>query len=387
MTRRPILVGALPPPITGQAIAFGMLVDAVRARIGPCPVVDYSPRRHTDHLGGWRATWGRVQEYAGVFARFAARAARPRTTVYLIIAGSRRGLLRDALLIGLSRVFRHRVVAHSHGGNYAEFYAAQSPALRWLARMTVGRVDVMIVLGERLRPMFSFAPRLENRTLVVPNGCLTSGLEPDISKELPRSGEGPVRLLFLSNLIESKGYFDLLEAVRLLVSQLGHRDVEAHFAGAFMPHGSDENTRTPEEAQARFERFVDDHELGDFVRYHGVVEGADKDRLLRDSHVFVLPTYYPIEGQPISIIEAMANANVVVATDYRGIPDLVTEGESGRLVPARDPASLAMALHSLITDPAEYRRMSRAALDRYRRDFTAAAHVSRMLSALGLPAA
>ena len=75
-----------------------------------------------------------------------------------------------------------------------------------------------------------------------------------------------------------------------------------------------------------------ENELKDYITYHGIVSGDKKRELLRICDIFCLLTTYPKEGQPISILEAMGNGMVVVATDHAGIPDQVTEGISGIVV-------------------------------------------------------
>ncbi|MCD8291107.1 MAG: glycosyltransferase [Prevotella sp.] len=65
------------------------------------------------------------------------------------------------------------------------------------------------------------------------------------------------------------------------------------------------------------------------ITYHGLVSGAEKKDLLKQCNIFVLLTRYPKEGQPISILEAMGNAMVVITTNHAGIPDIVANETNG----------------------------------------------------------
>ena len=73
--------------------------------------------------------------------------------------------------------------------------------------------------------------------------------------------------------------------------------------------------------------------------YLGVVSGKLKTELLSWGNVFCLPTYYSMEGQPISIIEAMGFGNFIVTTNHAGIPDICNRKNS-LFVQKRDSKSL-----------------------------------------------
>ena len=89
--------------------------------------------------------------------------------------------------------------------------------------------------------------------------------------------------------------------------------------------------------------------------------------LLSAADFFVLPSL--TEGLPLSILEAMAHALPVVATPVGGIPEVITDGQDGLLVPVNQPETLAQALTRLIRDPALRRSLgetaSRHARDRF----------------------
>ena len=102
---------------------------------------------------------------------------------------------------------------------------------------------------------------------------------------------------------------------------------------------------------------------------------ADVRSCLQRAWVFALSS--ASEASPNVILEAMATSLPVVATRVGGIPDLVTDGETGRLVPPGDPAALRTALTSLLCDAALRNRMGVAGRRRAQAEFS----VARMMRA------
>lgn len=369
-----ILIGPLPPPANGQSVSFQLLLEGVKERGLDHVVIDINSKP----TGFWR----RAYEYFLILRHFFVSAAFGRKTVYITIAQSLRGFVRDFLIIWYSRLFGHRVICHLHGGNYGNFYAAQAKCVKWLIRMTLGQANDIIILGEGLRSMFSFDEQLGPKLRVVPNGIPMASIPRGVVKTLPTSPTQPIRLLYLSNLIESKGYFDVLDAVRIL-TKVYHLNVTCEFCGLFVTNPADDvRVKSVTQARELFEGFVQEHKLEAHVVYRGPVEGADKVEALRRAHFFVLPTNYSNEGQPVSIIEAMAFGCVVISTNYRAIPDLVVNGETGFLIPYGHPEAIAEVVRLLVKDPAKYQAMSRAARDRFDTYFTREAHLDRMLEIL-----
>ena len=76
-----------------------------------------------------------------------------------------------------------------------------------------------------------------------------------------------------------------------------------------------------------------------------------------------------VECFPIALLEAMACARPAVCTAVGGIPEMINNGETGYLVPPKDPQQLADRLVRLLRDPQGARRMGRAARDRVEAEF------------------
>ncbi|NOT35686.1 MAG: glycosyltransferase, partial [Candidatus Eisenbacteria bacterium] len=96
------------------------------------------------------------------------------------------------------------------------------------------------------------------------------------------------------------------------------------------------------------------HTLGLDDRVHFLGERPDVERLLPALDVFVLSSRE--EGIPNALLEAMAAGRASIATAVGGTPEVMQDGRTGWLVPARDPAALARALASALADPTEARR-------------------------------
>lgn len=98
--------------------------------------------------------------------------------------------------------------------------------------------------------------------------------------------------------------------------------------------------------------------LPEGVTFHGLLDKEALARLYATASVFALPTLREAFG--LSFVEAMTFALPVVATRIEAVPEIVSDGETGHLVPPRDPAALARALRALLADPAEARRLGNA---------------------------
>jgi glycosyltransferase involved in cell wall biosynthesis len=107
-------------------------------------------------------------------------------------------------------------------------------------------------------------------------------------------------------------------------------------------------------------------QLSEDVIFTGIRQ--DVPNILGLLDVFVLPSLW--EGLPIALLEAMAAGLPVVATAVGGTPEVVVEGETGFLVPPRDPEALAEAILRLLREPDLRRRMGEAGRKRVAEHFS-----------------
>jgi glycosyltransferase involved in cell wall biosynthesis len=84
----------------------------------------------------------------------------------------------------------------------------------------------------------------------------------------------------------------------------------------------------------------------------------DTERVYGALDVFVLSSQK--EGMPLVLLEAMASGRPVVATAVGGVPELITPGEQGLLVPSKKPLELANAIETVLNQPARARAMGQA---------------------------
>jgi len=145
----------------------------------------------------------------------------------------------------------------------------------------------------------------------------------------------PVTFFMAARLLRAKGVYEFAESAEMVLEQ-GSR-VRFLLAG-WNEDGPD---------------FVDNGDL-ELWQAKGVLTYLghlrDVRPSLRESSVFVLPSYYP-EGVPRSILEAMATGRPIITTDMPGCRETVVEGVNGFLVPPRDPKALAAAMQRFIDEP------------------------------------
>ena len=190
--------------------------------------------------------------------------------------------------------------------------------------------------------------------LICPNGI------PESLQYEPTAERGnPVpQILFLSNLIVSKGVIVLLDALKIL----NERGVD--FACSVIGGETDELDAS------RFEGEIEGRGLVGRVVYVGKKYGDEKKEYFERADIFVFPTFYHNEAFPLVNIEAMEYKIPVVTTNEGGIPDMVIDGENGLICERKNATALADAIECLLKDESLRVKMGECGYKKFKNEFT-----------------
>jgi len=231
---------------------------------------------------------------------------------------------KDASLALLVKILGIKIVYHFHNKGVSENHDKFIDD--WLYRRVFKNSDV-ILLSPNLYPDIQKYVDKEH-VYYCPNGITAVEMKPG-SKENTKI----VELFFLSNLMESKGVFLLLEACKILKQR--HLDFHCTFVGGIA-----------DISEYWFNSKVEELDIVEYVNYIGEKFGAEKNQIFSNADIFVHPTLN--DCFPLVLLEAMQYSLPIVSTLEGGIPDIVEEGVTGFLIPKNNIQLLVDKLELLI---------------------------------------
>jgi glycosyltransferase involved in cell wall biosynthesis len=359
--RKIILIGNYPSPNTGggQAKSFKATVDGLKDFGFDISLINTIGKKEQMNL-----IIRSIDYFKVIFLLIKKLFNLDNYVVYHIVSSSLSGFLRDFVIIGISKIFQKKIIIHSHNGNYDVFYNKRNLFIKYLIRRMIKKTDRIILLSKVLRNTFYFE-KDDSKFRYIPNGIPEL---PSYKNNTNLKGQD-VNILFLSYLIEAKGYLDLLDAIILLKKKHKNQNFIFHFAGDFKMNPSQDKTySTYNEAKQLFHSKIKENNIEDAIVYHGVVSGLKKANLLKLAVVFILPTYFEVEAQPITIIEALAYGCTILSTKYRGIPEMLIDGYNGYFIEPNSPENIVEVILKLNTE--NLTKFSKNSIDIYYKSFT-----------------
>lgn len=277
--------------------------------------------------------------------------------LYITPGQSFLGVLKYSGFIIMGALSRKQIISHIHGNHLATAHGKLKGLKKWMFYSLLSKSSKGIVLSKSLVSNMDSFIGAQN-TYVLPNFAQDYLYQNTLDKTY-----NELRIVYLSNLMEEKGILDLLEALKTL--EKNNIPYSARIAGSI-----------DQEHKKSILTEIDG--LKNAV-YLGMVSGVSKKELLQWGTTFVLPTYYAMEGQPISILEALATGNAIITTRHAGIPDVIKDNVHGVFVAKQNPQELAAKMSLFAADPKTMEQMGRRNKVYFKENFTKDIFASSLL--------
>ena len=189
----------------------------------------------------------------------------------------------------------------------------------------------------------------------------TSEFERVVNKK-PGSVKEKVKVAYLSNFLKSKGYMALIESAK----EVGCDDYEFSLYGAFPSKESEDIVRSIVE------------KCKNVNIYDAILDRNKIKALLEETHIFALPTFYPNEAQPRSIIESLNYGIPVVVTQHASIPEMVNSS-CAFFIDEQAPFEIAQRIKNILSN---YKEMVISARERFVLNYSNTVIKNKLLNAV-----
>lgn len=177
---------------------------------------------------------------------------------------------------------------------------------------------------------------VDNRIVVAPKCRLVNGSGIDIRQfaQSPIPKGDTIDFLMIGRIIADKGVREFAEAAQLITAQ--YPNARFHLVGWL-------DTNPSAIQQSELDQWIS----SGAIKFHGKL--SDVRQVIKDSHVYVLPSYR--EGTPRTVLEAMAIGRAIITTDAPGCRETIRHEKSGMLIPVADVKGLVQAIQRYIESP------------------------------------
>lgn len=314
----------LPPPIGGQALISEMIYNLIKPRYLINTNIE---NKYFDSIliilrCFWIILFHKIE------------------LVYFTCTRSKKGAIKDIVLLLLCRLRKIKVINHLHGNEIMDLFTGglMSSIIHWSYK----QIDTTIFVTERQKQLMPSTLR-EMKNVVVPN-CydpILEGINRNFSKQKEEIG-----ILYISFLMKSKGIFVALDVFELIAKE--YTNVIFHIAGIPLSDNLMSEAETKKLFDYKFQQL--EHLYPKRFIYHGVTQGESKKKLFLKSDILLFPTFFKTESFGLVNVEAMRTGNVVITTDHNFLADIVTKNE-GLLVKPNDIEGTYQAVKYFLDNP------------------------------------
>jgi len=349
-----LLLGKLPPPYMGPSIATEIILKSSLKEHFELIHLDTKINHEISAFGTW--SFGKVFRNMSIYFKMISLARKTKPDIVLIpISQTTTGFFKDSIFILIAKFFGRKVALQLRGSNFKTWISNSSSLNKWYVKYILKKTQGIIVLGNNLKHLFE-GYYLKDKIFVVPNGG---------DYTFPAKNEsGEVKILYLSNLLASKGIEDVFRAIEILTKKV---DIKFSVDAIGEWYNEDDKKRC---------LLIKENNNLPINIY--LSKGLDeKFKYLANADIFVFPPREP-EGHPWCIVEAMAVGLPVISTDMGAIIESVIDGENGFIVEPKHPEQIAEKLEFLIKNEALRKKMGAAGHNLYLANFTETKMVEKL---------
>lgn len=340
----------LPPPIHGAAMMGKYIHDSNLVNQSfSCHYINLTTASAIQDIG--KCSVAKIWNFCKLLLRIVRDIRRYNPElVYVTPNAKGMGFYKDFIVVQLIKSMGCKVIAHYHNTGVS---LRQDRFLdNLLYRKFFKNIKVILLADILYQDMSRYVSR--KNVYICPNGIPEIGLDPKIMAQ-----DRPVlHLLFLSNLLEAKGVFVLLDALKIL-KEKGFSFICSYVGG-----------ETNDVDKDRFNQELLRRGLEDCVRYNGSKFGEAKLQEYANADIFVFPSLN--EAFPLVLLEAMQFRLPVVASNVGGVADIVKDGETGFIVPPGNPLILSEKIAVLLKNSQLRGKMGKCGYGRFGEHFTIA---------------
>lgn len=353
----------LPPPVHGSSMVGKYLKDSeiIRASFDR-EFINLSTSRTVDEIG--KNPIFKIYRYILIILKIIFKIIRYNPDiVYLAITAKGAGFFKDFPVALIVKLFCKKLVLHYHNKGvhlkqHLFFYDL-------MYRVLFKKTKVILLANKLYNDIAKYVE--EKNVFICPNGIPLSNFNVKISEKIEKNEVS--KLLFLSNLIKSKGVYILLEALNILNAK-GVK-FQCNFVG-----GEGDITST------RLNSKISSLNLEHCVNYLGKKYDRDKFKIFQKSDLFILPTYYHNECFPLVVLEAMQHGLPVISSDEGGISEIVDNNVTGFVLDELSPKNLAKKIKELVENNQMSKNMGKKGKLKFNKLYTLEIFENRIITIL-----
>ncbi|MHC1729265.1 MAG: glycosyltransferase family 4 protein [Syntrophobacteraceae bacterium] len=249
----------------------------------------------------------------------------------------------------LCKLFGKSVVLHIHGSQIASTLNTRCRLISTLNSLLISACDAIIVLNSEVFELVKKSNYSEKKIFLIPNVIINKphhSEESDGLSALTNFKANGISIIMTVGVVgRRKGIFEIIRMASLAADNKERL--------VFFVVGGWADTQEKKKVLDEIEKLS----LNDYIVFAGEVPHGEVLEYYRFADIYLLPSYH--EGMPISILEAMAAGLPVISTPVGGIPELISDGVNGYLVPVGDAESTFLALIQLVKDTDLAREMGK----------------------------